>query len=32
MSDARFTVKLLGLTVCRYTHRAVEQWRGNCLR
>ncbi|MGJ7493381.1 DUF6134 family protein [Variovorax sp. ZT4R33] len=30
-SDARFAVKLLGLTVYRYTHRAVEQWRGNCL-
>lgn len=31
-SDARFTVKLLGLTVYRYAHRAAEQWRGNCLR
>jgi hypothetical protein len=32
VSDARFTVKLMGLTVYRYTHRAEEQWRGNCLR
>jgi hypothetical protein len=32
VSDARFMVKLLGLTVYRYTHRAEEQWRGNCLR
>ncbi len=32
VSDARFTVKVLGLTVYRYTHRAEEQWRGNCLR
>lgn len=32
VSDARFTVKLLGLTVYRYTHRAEEQWRGDCLR
>lgn len=32
VSDARFTVKLLGLTVYRYAHRAVEEWRGNCLR
>lgn len=31
-SDARFAVKLMGLTVYRYTHRAEEQWRGNCLR
>lgn len=32
LSEARFTVKLMGLTVYRYTHRTVEQWRGNCLR
>jgi hypothetical protein len=32
VSDARFTVKVLGLTVYRYTHRAEEHWRGNCLR
>jgi hypothetical protein len=32
VSEARFTVKLMGITVYRYTHRAVEQWRGNCLR
>ena len=32
LSDARFAVKLMGLTVYRYTHRAEEQWRGNCLR
>ncbi|MGJ7488048.1 DUF6134 family protein [Variovorax sp. LT2P21] len=32
LSDARFAVKLMGLTVYRYTHRAAEQWRGNCLR
>lgn len=32
VSDAAFTVKLLGLTVYRYRHQAVEQWRGDCLR
>lgn len=32
LSDARFTVKLMGLTVYRYMHRATEQWRGNCLQ
>lgn len=32
LSEARFAVKVLGLTVYRYTHRAEEQWRGNCLR
>ena len=31
-SEARFAVKLMGLTVYRYAHRAAEQWRGNCLR
>jgi hypothetical protein len=32
LSEAAFAVKLLGLTVYRYRHRAVEQWRGDCLR
>ncbi len=32
VSDAAFDVKLLGLTVYRYRHRATEQWRGDCLR
>jgi hypothetical protein len=32
VSEASFTVKLLGLTVYRYRHRAVEKWRGDCLR
>ncbi|MGJ7578715.1 DUF6134 family protein [Variovorax sp. RHLX14] len=32
VSDAAFTVKLLGLTVYRYRHQATEQWRGDCLR
>ena len=32
VSEARFTVKVLGLTAYRYTHRAEEQWRGDCLR
>jgi hypothetical protein len=32
LSEAGFAVKLLGLTVYRYRHRAVEQWRGDCLR
>ncbi|WP_431111286.1 DUF6134 family protein [Variovorax paradoxus] len=31
VSEASFTVKLLGLTVYRYRHRAVEKWRGDCL-
>jgi hypothetical protein len=31
LSDARFTVKLLGLTVYRYRHQATERWRGDCL-
>ncbi|MGJ7544222.1 DUF6134 family protein [Variovorax sp. LT1R16] len=30
-SDARFAVKLLGLTVYRYRHQATERWRGDCL-
>ena len=31
VSEASFSVKLLGLTVYRYRHRAVENWRGDCL-
>lgn len=31
LSDARFNVKLLGLTVYRYRHQAAERWRGDCL-
>ena len=31
VSEARFEVKVLGLTVYRYAHRAVENWRGECL-
>ncbi|MDH6593411.1 hypothetical protein M2165_003300 [Variovorax sp. TBS-050B] len=31
ISEASFRVKLLGLTVYRYRHRAVEQWQGDCL-
>lgn len=30
-SDARFAVKLLGITVYRYWHQASERWRGDCL-
>ena len=30
-SDARFDVKVLGLTIYRYRHRASEQWQGDCL-
>jgi Family of unknown function (DUF6134) len=30
-SDARFTVKFLGITAYRYQHKATEQWRGGCL-
>ena len=30
-SEARFDVKLLGFTVYRYRHRAVEHWRSGCL-
>ena len=30
-SDARFSVKFLGITAYRYVHRATEQWRGDCL-
>jgi Family of unknown function (DUF6134) len=31
-SEATFAVKLLGVTVYRYRHSAIEQWRGDCLR
>lgn len=30
-TEARFTVKVLGLTAYRYAHDATEQWRGGCL-
>ncbi|KQP18508.1 hypothetical protein ASF43_11175 [Pseudorhodoferax sp. Leaf267] len=30
-SEAQFDVRLLGLSVYRYQHRATEQWRGHCL-
>ena len=30
-SETRFVVKLLFLTAYRYTHDAVEHWRGDCL-
>lgn len=31
-SEARFDVKLLGITVYRYRHQALERWQGDCLR
>jgi len=31
VSEARFEVRFLLLTVYRYEHRAEEQWRGRCL-
>ncbi|MGJ7573010.1 DUF6134 family protein [Variovorax sp. RB2P76] len=31
-SEARFAVKLLGVTVYRYQHNATEMWRGDCLK
>lgn len=31
-SEARFDVKLLGITVYRYRHRAQERWQGDCLQ
>lgn len=31
VSDARFDVKLLGVTVYKYRHRASERWQGDCL-
>ena len=30
-SETRFVVKLLFITAYRYTHDAVEHWRGDCL-
>jgi hypothetical protein len=31
-SEARFQVRVLGLTVYRYEHDATERWRGECLQ
>ncbi|WP_295525869.1 DUF6134 family protein [uncultured Pseudacidovorax sp.] len=31
-SEARFDVKLLGITVYRYRHQAQERWQGDCLK
>lgn len=31
-SEARFQVRLLGVTVYRYAHDAMERWRGECLQ
>jgi len=31
LSEARFRVKVLGLTLYTYTHRSVELWQDNCL-
>jgi hypothetical protein len=31
VSEADFAVKFLGITAYRYHHKAVEQWRGDCL-
>jgi hypothetical protein len=31
VSDAVFEVKVLGLTVYRYAHKAIEDWRGGCI-
>lgn len=31
VTQARFTVKVLGITAYRYAHDATERWRGNCL-
>lgn len=30
-SEARFDVKILGLTAYRYRHQAEERWQGDCL-
>ena len=30
-SEADFAVKLIGITVHRYRHRAEERWKGDCL-
>jgi hypothetical protein len=31
-SEARFQVRVLGLTVYRYVHDAMERWRDDCLQ
>lgn len=31
VTQARFSVKVLGITAYRYAHDAVERWRGDCL-
>jgi hypothetical protein len=31
VSEAAFSVRLLGVTLYQYQHRAVERWRGDCL-
>ncbi len=31
VSEASFTIKVLGITAYRYRHEATEQWRGDCL-
>ena len=31
VSEAKFDVRLLGIPVYRYRHRATERWRGECL-
>lgn len=31
-SEARFAVRLFGIPVYRYQHRADERWQGDCLR
>lgn len=31
VTQARFTVKVLGITAYRYAHDATERWRGDCL-
>lgn len=30
-SEAKFSVKFLGITAYRYHHQATERWRGGCL-
>ena len=32
LSEAEFTVKILGIPAYSYRHRAVEHWQGDCLR
>jgi Domain of unknown function (DUF6134) len=31
-SNAAFAVRLLGITIYRYRHLAIEHWQGDCLR